>query len=49
MAEAVGVFSLFFAGYLMGRRVGFLRFRSLFSSLAVGVVGGLIVSVKILI
>lgn len=49
VAEAVGVLSLFFAGYLMGRRVGFLRFRSLFSSLAVGVVGGLIVSVKILI
>lgn len=49
VAEAVGTLSLFFAGYLMGRRVGFLRFRSLFSSLAVGVVGGLIISVKTVI
>ncbi len=49
VAEAVGVLSLFLAGYLMGGRVGISRFRSLFSSLAVGVVGGLIISVKILI
>lgn len=46
VAEAVGVLSLFFAGYLMGVSVGLSRPRSLLSSLAIGVVGGLIISIK---
>ena len=49
IAQAVGVFSLFFAGCLMGRRVGLSRFRSIFSSLAIGVVGALIILLKVLI
>lgn len=48
VAEAVGVLSLLFAGYLVGRRVGLSRFRSLLSSLAIGVVGGLVILVQVL-
>lgn len=45
----VGVFSLLFAGCLMGRRVGLSRFHSPFSSLAIGVASALIILLKVLI
>ena len=46
--EATGVLSLFFAGYLMGSRVGLPLLSSLLSSLAIGLVGGLIILQKVL-
>lgn len=48
VAQAVGVFSLFLAGYSMGRRVGFSCPRSRVSGLAIGVVGGMIISLRVL-
>jgi uncharacterized membrane protein YeiH len=48
IAEAVGLFILLLAGYLVGRRVGSSRLRSLFSSLVIGSAGGLIILLKIL-
>ena len=48
IAETVGVLVLFFAGYLVGRRVGASRLRSLLSSLAIASVGGLVILLKVL-
>jgi hypothetical protein len=48
IAQAVGLFTLLLAGYLVGRRVGSSRLRSLFSSLVIGSAGGLILLLQIL-
>jgi hypothetical protein len=49
VAEVVGSLSLFVAGQEMARRLGLPRSRRLLSGLAIGAVGVLIVSVKVVV
>ena len=48
IAKILGMLVLSFAGYLVGKRVGLSRFRSLLSGLTVASLGGLVILLKVL-